>query len=195
MRIFQGRGASRAVMARVALTLLATVLLGAWPATAQAHTGLVASTPSAGDTVALTTPRLVLVFDDELVVDTGQVVVRGPAGDDVTTAAPTITGSTLEVPIDLTTAGSHQVSYRVTGSDGHPIVASFGFDAVREGAGRGDATAALRTAVAGPADPVAPGTGGAEPAEVALWALVAVALLAGLALVHHRTAHRDQHPS
>lgn len=175
--------------ARLLLTLLATVLFASWPMAAHAHTELVASTPSAGDSVALSTQRLVLVFGADLVPGAGQVVVRDPAGADVTAGGPTISGGTVEVPLELATPGRHDVSYRVTGSDGHPIVASFTFDATRDGAGRTD-PASLTPVPAADADGAGSASSGWAPGSAALWALTATGLVALVALVHRRSEVR-----
>ncbi|WP_051706154.1 copper resistance CopC family protein [Nocardioides aequoreus] len=110
-----------------ALALLLAVLLAVWPAPARAHSDLVGSTPRAGDTVALGTERLVLVFSDPLVPGQAQVLVRDAAGRDVSTGRPALDGPSVEVPLRLQRPGRHAVTYRVLSADGHTVVGELAF--------------------------------------------------------------------
>lgn len=129
----------------VVLALLLTV-----PSPALAHSDLVGSTPRDGDTVSLRTDRLVLVFGDDLLPGSEQVVVRDAAGEDVVAGTPSVTGGTLEVPLDLSAPGPHLVTYRVLSGDGHAVVGELSFDVVGTGAPAVAVTPAVAEASGGP---------------------------------------------
>ena len=169
------------------------VLLGGWPTAAHAHTDLVASTPRGGDTLTATTDQVVLVFAEDVVAGSAQVAVRGPEGGDAVRGAPEVDGSTVRVPVHLISAGPHEVSYRVTSTDGHPVVGGYSFRVEsREGAGRAargrdgtpqepaaEAKASEKVAGTGPVDSsVAPRTGGTP-----LWPVSTLAVLVVLVLM------------
>lgn len=128
----------------VILALLLTV-----PSPALAHSDLVGSTPRDGDTVALRTDRLVLVFGDEILPGSEQVVVRDPAGHDAVAGRPSVTGGALDVPIDLLVPGRHQVTYRVLSDDGHAVVGELSFDVAGPGGPAVAVTPAVTEATGG----------------------------------------------
>lgn len=163
--------------AAVALLMAELVLLLGWPGAARAHTDLVASTPRAGETVPVGSDGVVLVFAEEVLPGSAQVVVRAPEGGDAVRGDAEIDGSTVRVPVDLGTVGRHAVSYRVTSADGHPVVGEYAFRVTTAG---GAATDTLAVAAAAPEvdGPVAPPGGGAP-----LWAAAALGLLAALVVV------------
>lgn len=105
---------------------LLTVLIS-WSSPAHAHTEMVASSPAQDDVVAIDTDRLVLVFSDTLAAGASQVVVLGGEGSDAVDGAPVVTGSTLEVALDLRDRGRHEVTYRVVSADGHAVVGELEF--------------------------------------------------------------------
>ena len=175
------------------LSLWVIALCVAWPAPAQAHTDLVGSTPSAGDSVSVRTERLVLVFNEDLGAAAGQVVVRDEAGTDVTAGEPVIAGQTLEQPLALVVAGRHRVAYRITGSDGHPVIGTFTFDAVGEVSARRRAgsTEAASAALANVPPAASPPGWASSPAT---WWLLAAAILAALVLFVRRAVGRPTRP-
>jgi methionine-rich copper-binding protein CopC len=121
----------RSVVTRLpAVLLLATLLAVAAPFAAHAHTDLVGSTPRAGDTVAMGTGRLVLVFGDDL-AGSAQVAVRDADEVDVAGGGTSVRGDTVEVPLDLQRSGRHVVTYRVVSADGHVVVGEFAFEVAR----------------------------------------------------------------
>lgn len=156
-----------------ALLIILTLLL-AVPSPALAHSDLVGSTPRDGDSVSLRTDRLVLVFADDLLPGSEQVVVRDPAGEDVVAGTPSVTGGTLEVPIHLPTPGLHLVTYRVLSGDGHAVVGELSFDVTGPG---------------GPAVAVTPAvteaTGG-TPVPPIWWLVGAGAAIGGVVLLRRR---------
>lgn len=178
-----------ATAVRSLLGVLVVTLAVAWPSAAGAHTDLAGSTPSPGDTVSMETQRLVLVFTDTLTTDAGQVVVRDESGANVAAGSPAINGDTLEVALRLVMSGHHEVAYRVTGSDGHPVVGDFFFDVAEDAVADEEPSRPLEsTAAAAVPDPVAAATPAAAPPEreassLTPWLLGAASLIALIALV------------
>ena len=157
---------------RAALVGLLVVLhvLVAGPAPAQAHTGLVGSSPRDGDTVSLRTDRLQLVFGEDLLPGSGQVVVRAVDGTDAATGSrPAVAGRLLEAPLDLRVTGPHVVTYRVVSVDGHAVVGEIEFEVAPAATGPGGGSAADTTAATRPDQ-----DGLVPPVR---WALVVVAAL------------------
>lgn len=113
------------------VTLVGLVLLGG-PAPAAAHDDLLGSTPRDGDTTTLRADRLVLVFADDLLPGSAQVVASGPDGVDVA-GQPVLDGATLEVPLTLRSPGAHVATYRVLADDGHAVVGEVSFDVATRG--------------------------------------------------------------
>ncbi|SDO24148.1 hypothetical protein SAMN05660199_01615 [Klenkia soli] len=112
-------------------TLLLTLLVAAtaWLATAgtaQAHTGLTSTTPAEGSTVTEQLTAVTLTFSGA--VRGPEVVVTGPDGAVVSTAAATGEGSTVTVPVTPTATGPHTVTWAVTSADGHDLTGTVGFD-------------------------------------------------------------------
>lgn len=129
----RSRRGTRAMMIRVLSVALVTlgVLTGAPPASA--HDELVSSTPAAEGSVSVATDRLVMVFSDDLVVGSTDVVVHDPSGKDVTIGETDTSSSTLATTLDVVAPGRHTVDYRVVGADGHVLQGSFWFTVVAAG--------------------------------------------------------------
>lgn len=128
---------TRAAVARtvglvVLLVLAVTALLPATPASA--HTELLGATPAAGSTVDEPVGRVTLRFEDAVLPDGLDVVVRGPGGD-VDRGRPRASGAVVTVPVTLTRPGRHTVAFRVTGDDGHIVSGSYGFRVTTRGVG------------------------------------------------------------
>lgn len=127
MSVEGSRRARRALALLVAAVLVAIALL---PATAEAHTPLVASNPAPGDVVDLAPDHVVLEFDQPVAADEGSVVVRDAEGRDRTAGVlRSISGTLVSVVLDPQgPAGAWEVAYRVRGGDGHLVTGDFGFD-------------------------------------------------------------------
>lgn len=142
--------AARTVGLVVLLVLAATALLPASPASA--HTELLGATPSAGSTVDEPVGRVTLRFEDAVLPDGLDVVLRGPGGD-VVRGRPRVSGAVVTVPVTLTRVGRHTVAFRVTGDDGHVVSGSYGFRVTTRGVGA--VTVAARAGVEQPPPAVA----------------------------------------
>jgi methionine-rich copper-binding protein CopC len=187
-----GGGAAR-VTALLAV-LVAALVLGVRPAPAGAHTELVSSVPAQGDRVSQGLDRVELVFGEDLLAAGAAIAVHGPAGEEVAVGAAGTSGSTAAARLTLSAPGSHTLTYRVVGADGHVISGSLGFTVVANATPGRVATTVSREAVPGAsAEAGAPGT--------VMWLLLA-ALLAVVVSLHHRARIRparsgrtgDTHP-
>lgn len=172
---------------------------------AQAHVELVGSTPAAGDRVSLDTTQVVLAFGEDLMRGAGDVVVRDRAGTDVVVGDPMVTGRTVTVQIDLVEPGRHNVSYRVVGLDGHPLIGGYSFRSARVAVAASSKIAPSRIKQA-----LAPSVAATSPEPGIAWLpwTLAGVLLVGLLLmlrgaavrapvarVEHDTAHGAKAPS
>ena len=165
---------------------LAGITAAAWAVPATAHTDLIASSPSQGDRVALSTDRLVLDFGEDLLAAANDVAVRGPDGDDAVVGEPGLLGSTLDVPLHLTAPGRYTVAYRVMGQDGHLVTGTLWFTATTDGLPLPDAVAASRGRLSGAAADAAPegAASAAATSPLLRWGLPGLGLVALLLVLH-----------
>ncbi|SDG74484.1 copper resistance CopC family protein [Klenkia brasiliensis] len=98
-------------------------LLGA--GSAAAHSGLSSTAPAEGATVTDPLAAVVLTFSGT--VRGPDVVVTGPDGAPVGTAAATADGSAVTAPVTPTATGAHTVTWAVTSADGHRLEGSYVF--------------------------------------------------------------------
>jgi methionine-rich copper-binding protein CopC len=144
------RTAARGVLAGLALTVLGLPL----GSPAEAHTDLVSSTPAAGATVGAGVTALALTFDEPLVAEGTQILVRDAAGTNHA-STPSTLGPESRVRLGtLTRPGTYSVAYRAVAGDGHPISGSYEFRVTaKAGADRAlqgaDVTTALPTTPTG----------------------------------------------
>ncbi|ABS06004.1 copper resistance CopC family protein [Kineococcus radiotolerans] len=131
-RRVSGTAATRVVGSAVGVLAGAVVGLGvpvllAGPAAA--HDRLVSSIPAEGATVDVAPATVQLTMSAELVSLGAQVQVSGPSGV-VSTGQAQVDGTTITQAVTpASPAGTYEVQWRVTSSDGHPISGSFGFTA------------------------------------------------------------------
>ena len=138
-----------AVLARLlAVALAAAALLLAAPAPASAHVELVGTDPAADSTGTTAPTEVTLTFSAP--VRGADVTVAGPDGT-ASTGPATVEGSVVRVPVALTAAGRYDVTWYVTGSDGHPLQGTFGFE-------RAPSAAPTPTAAPSAAAGTSPGT-------------------------------------
>ncbi|HJX45169.1 MAG TPA: copper resistance CopC family protein [Geodermatophilus sp.] len=186
------------------LRLAAVLLLGAGllltvPATASAHTVLRTSEPAAGST-ATTTPQAVTLTFSASVLG-GEVSVTGPDGTPVDAGPVARDGAVLSVPVALTAAGPHTVTWTAVADDGHALDGTFVFEhAPATPLPTAAATTTPAPTTDGSGTPAAPPTGsGTDTASASSdaggppgWVLpvAAVALLTGAVLGVLRLRHR-----
>ncbi len=134
-------------------TILAVTLAGiltfATAAAANAHDGLVDSSPAADSTVTTEVTSIDLEFSEDF-LDLGTatsafaIQVSGPDGKFYNTGCVALDGATISTGAALGGSGEYEVVWQVVSSDGHPTSDSFVFSyeqpdgvAVAEGADSG----------------------------------------------------------
>lgn len=175
-------------------TILAVTLAGiltvATATAANAHDGLVDSSPAADSTVTTEVTSIDLEFSEDF-LDLGTatsafaIQVSDPDGKFYNTGCVALDGATISTNAALGASGDYEVAWQVVSSDGHPTSDSFGFSYVQpdgaataEGADRGVTCAAA--VVADDQQDANTGPGWVwivVAAVVALIAIVVVALL------------------
>lgn len=111
--------------------LLAVLSLVIAPAVASAHDVLVSSSPAVDSSVETLPAELVLTFSANLIEgpQATQIEITAPDGRPVHAGEPVVAGTTVTVPlIAEAPAGVYSVSWRVVGSDTHPISGEFSFE-------------------------------------------------------------------
>ena len=201
-RAAQGRtpGRRRAA-ALLAAGLLAPVLPVLTAGPAAAHDRLESTDPADGSTVDVAPDAVVLTMSSAPLALGTQVQVTGPAGV-VSTGDPQIVDETITEPLtgDLP-AGSYEVQWRVTSSDGHPISGSFTFTAA--GAATPTSTTTLEpvptaapsssspgTSTAGTVDPSKPGSGSGNGALIGVAAAIVVVGAGAGGIIGYRRRQR-----
>lgn len=117
---------SQRIIGSILLVGLGTLL----PMTsANAHTDLVSTSPSADSEVLASESNISLTFAEPPLVDGAAIVVSNSTGDTLDTPAPTLEGATISIPwpVDLT-PGQVTVQWRATGDDGHVLSGEYGFN-------------------------------------------------------------------
>ncbi|MEZ0491908.1 copper resistance protein CopC [Kineococcus sp. TBRC 1896] len=122
-------GARRALLATAAAGLaLGGGLLGAGPAAA--HDRLESTNPADGTTVATAPDAVVLTMSSPPLALGTLVRVTGPDGTVVSGGDPQIVDTDVSEPLTgPRPAGTYQVDWRITSSDGHPVSGTFSFTA------------------------------------------------------------------
>ena len=105
---------------------------------AQAHSSLISSEPSEGQSLNVIPQTLTLAFNEDLIEIENQVVnsltlVNKSSGEStplvVTTSGPSLMG---EIPEGTYSEGGYQLKYRVVSADGHPITGTISFSTTTE---------------------------------------------------------------
>lgn len=111
----------------IAALVVMTALLGAGHASA--HTDLVDADPAIDSSSDQAVSAVRLTFNDSVLPDLTEIVVRDEAGNDHAAGRPGVLGPEVSVPVTgLDTAGTYTVGYRVVAADGHPIVGEYTFE-------------------------------------------------------------------
>jgi methionine-rich copper-binding protein CopC len=127
---------------------------------AAAHDRLESTNPADGAPVATAPDAVVLTMSSTPLALGTQVRVTGPDGT-VSEGNPQIVDATVSEPLTgARPAGTYQVEWRITSSDGHPVSGSFSFTAT--GAAGGGAT----TSSSSPSSSTSPGASSSSPAVV-----------------------------
>jgi methionine-rich copper-binding protein CopC len=115
------------------LVLLAAVLTTAalavsWAAPAQAHSELISSSPSDGDSTSEIPTEIVLEFNEDIQDIGNEIVVVDQEGTSVTDGEMVVDGATVRQPIGVGAAGVYTVTWRVVSADGHPISGELSYE-------------------------------------------------------------------
>ncbi|MPQ97164.1 hypothetical protein GB931_04325 [Modestobacter sp. I12A-02628] len=108
----------------LALVLSLALVLGT-ATDARAHTRLVSTDPADGSTVVAPPSAVTLTFGGAVRVR--EVLVTGPTGVGVGTAAAVADGAVLTQPVALLEAGLHTVAWSVGAGDGHRLEGTLSF--------------------------------------------------------------------
>ena len=97
---------------------------------AAAHDALARAVPAADETVTTELSSVTLTFSETPLAEFANAIalnVTDPAGTSITTGAPVAEGTTLSVPVEVTEAGLHTVTWQSVSSDGHTISGTYTF--------------------------------------------------------------------
>ena len=97
---------------------------------AAAHDALAQAVPAADETVTTELSSVTLTFSETPLAEFANAIalnVTDPAGASDTTGAPVADGTTLSVPVEVTEAGLHTVTWQSVSSDGHTISGTYTF--------------------------------------------------------------------
>jgi methionine-rich copper-binding protein CopC len=131
---------------------------------AAAHDRLESTNPADGATVATAPDAVVLTMSSTPLALGTQVRVTGPDGT-VSEGNPQIVDATVSEPLTgARPAGTYQVEWRITSSDGHPVSGSFSFTAT--GAAGGGATTSSSSPSSGTSASASPSAPSSSPAVV-----------------------------
>ena len=110
----------------VLLVAAGCALIGA--GTAQAHSALVGSTPSADAALDAAPVSVELVFNQEIQTSFANVTVSTADGTQVGAGDPSVQGERVSLSTTpQMPSGTYTVGYRVISEDGHPITGSYTF--------------------------------------------------------------------
>ncbi len=122
----------RATVLLGAFALGALALLALVMPSALAHDELLATSPTDGASVPVAPGSVTLEFGGEVLALGTEVLVTGPDGSPASDGTVEIVDGTVLAPLraDLP-AGTYDVRWRATSSDGHPLSGEFGFTVVQ----------------------------------------------------------------
>ena len=113
------------------IIVFAVIFLGLVAPSAQAHSELVSSNPSASTTIQELPGQIELEFNEELLnLGTGNSVsIISPSGEDLGMGETSTEGAKIVRLLNTTSeTGTFEVKYRVASADGHVLNGSYTFD-------------------------------------------------------------------
>lgn len=111
----------------VALVFATAVVTFTVPGAAHAHSELVSSSPSDGDSTSEIPAEIVLEFNENIQEIGNEIVVVDPEGTPVADGEMVVDGPVVTQPIGAGAAGEYTVTWRVVSADGHPISGEFSY--------------------------------------------------------------------
>jgi methionine-rich copper-binding protein CopC len=163
----------------------ALVLSAAAPASA--HSQLLGSTPSEGETLAELPAQFSVTMNERLLADAGlsafALQVRDADGLYYGDGCLQVVDDTLTTPAAIGPAGDYVLEWQVVSADGHPVGGEIAFSWTGEATAEGSTEPSSCGAEAVPTEPgTSSGHHDAEPAEIPLgdvvWIVVAVLVVA-----------------
>lgn len=154
----------------VAVVVATAVITVAVPGAASAHSELVSSSPTDGDSTSEIPSEIVLEFNESIQEIGNEIVVVDPEGTPVADGEMVVDGSVVTQPISTGAAGEYTVTWRVVSADGHPISGEFSYtlrvpSTIDEEQGSEETTAAETTEPAGSDNTQAESTEGTSAVE------------------------------
>ena len=119
----------RTVGAPLAVVLVSATLLFLPAAPAEAHAGLVSSTPAASSVLDTSPPLIALDFDENIDIPLTSIQLFDQDGTAITTGTPTegADRSIVESTVPTIGEGTYAVVWRVSSADGHIVAGAFSF--------------------------------------------------------------------
>lgn len=194
----------RRALRLLAVGAIAGALALSAAAPASAHSVLVGSTPSAGETLGELPATFSVTMNERLLGDAGAAAfalrVRDASGLYYGDGCLTIAGDTVSTPAAIGPAGDYLLEWQVVSADGHPVSGEVAFHWTGDATATGTATPPVCAAgepEPGPTAEAEEGHHGAEPSEIplgdVLWivgAVLAVAIAVTIALLATRRRPR-----
>ena len=145
---------------------LLAVLLGTGTSPAQAHDGLVGTTPLNTEVLTAAPATVELTFTAEPLPLGTEVLVVGADGTPVSTGAAEIRGtSVVQAVTGSLPSGDYTVEWRSTSSDGHPLTGSFTFTVAAGSSSVAPSSIAPSPAAAGTTDTVTATASADQPTD------------------------------
>lgn len=166
-----------------ALAVLALVTMGSvlTAAPALAHDVLVSSDPANGSTLTTAPEKVTFTFDQPVENFDPALKIFGPNGNDFTTGAPKVVGTTVSAPMAAGPAGAYRAAYRIVSADGHPVTGQITFtladSAAGSATGQPTASGAAPSSQGATATQAATSTSSSGGIGAWLWVIVAVAVV------------------
>ena len=119
----------RAVTALAAVLVTSTALALLAPARADAHAGLVSSTPAASSVLDASPPLIALDFDENIDTPLTSIQLFDQAGKTIAIGTPVegADASIVESTVPTIETGTYAVVWRVSSADGHIVAGAFSF--------------------------------------------------------------------
>ncbi|HKT01656.1 MAG TPA: copper resistance protein CopC [Rugosimonospora sp.] len=93
---------------------------------AQAHAGLVRTSPAQGSVVQTAPTQILITFSEHVSPVDAKIRVISPQSKDIESGQPSVSGAVLRIPVRADVPhGTYLVSYRVISADSHPVGAGF----------------------------------------------------------------------
>lgn len=166
------------ILGSLALALL--LIVGA-TGSASAHSALIGTVPSDGESVSTAPAAIILEFNEEPLDGMVDIAVTDSTGTIVATDSAVVTGTEVALAWPgVIGAGDYTVAYRVVSADGHPITGTFAFSYTGEPTNPDEVVAVDASAGEAVVAEVEQSNGGSSTPLIIGIAVVVVVALGGL---------------